>query len=114
MSGRICLRWNTPELGAVKMLAWVVKHREGANEQRLWRRVQDLCEPVIARVTGREGVTFDVLCEETLAAQGTPITPNKLMQRADKAERYCEWAPEKDAVVAAYEAIVARAEECVA
>src|SRR5687767_418517 len=105
MAERICLRWNTPELRTAKMLAWVVKRDERANEQQLWRRVQELCEPVIARVTGRQGVTFEVLCAETLAAQGQPITPHKLMQRADKAERYCEFTPEKDAVLATYAAL---------
>jgi hypothetical protein len=87
---RRLLRWRTPRLGVLKMLAWVVCRREGANTAQLWTRCRELCPHVVEAVLGESGVTLDAICEQTLAEQGAPITPAKLMQRADKTERYNE------------------------
>lgn len=38
----------------------------------------------------------------TLTTQGKEITPNKLLQRADKAERYDEFNELQDVVLRAY------------
>ena len=65
-----------------------------------------LFPPVYARVTGGPPIAWATVCRYTELEQGAPITANKLWQRADKAERYREWTPEKDAVAITYEALV--------
>lgn len=88
---RKLLRWNaTDHLKVLKMLAWVVNERERPGIDGLWRRVEHVCADVMQKVLGNEGITLRRLCDDTLAQQGAPITPAKLMQRADKAERYQE------------------------
>jgi hypothetical protein len=64
--------------------------------------VNTLFPLVVERVTGEQGVTFASVVEHTRHTQGPEITPLKLMQRADKAERYCEWNKWKGRVLAAY------------
>jgi hypothetical protein len=88
------------------MLAWTIVQHERANEARLWTRVHDMFPVVYASVTGNRPVPWPLVVRYVLLKQGATITPNKLLQRADKAERYCEWTPEKDAVVAAYLEVV--------
>lgn len=39
---RHLLRWRTPHLAVLKMLAWVVREHERANTERLWRRCGEL------------------------------------------------------------------------
>jgi hypothetical protein len=71
------------------MLAWVVFDKEHIrNAATLERRVALLCEPVMQAVLGEAGVTLDLIKEQTLAEQGAPITADKLLQRADKTDRY--------------------------
>jgi hypothetical protein len=99
---RKLLRWRTPHLAVLKMLAWAVREQERTNTQQLWTRCDKLCPQIVAAVLGESDVTLDAICEHTLAEQGAPITPSKLMQRADKASRYRELNDFADAVVAAY------------
>jgi hypothetical protein len=91
------------------MLAWTLVQREHLSAQRLWNRMAEVFPAVYARVTGGPPIKWATVCRNTELKQGSPITPRKLMQRADKAERYCEWTPEKGAVVSAYETLVASA-----
>jgi len=88
------------------MLAWVIKIREHAGEARLWTRMRDLYPAVAERIGGSLDASFDDLCARVLEQQGAPITPNKLMQRADKTERYFEFNELCSAVESAYEEIV--------
>jgi len=96
------LNWNaSEELKILKMLAWVVKTHEHAGEAKLWARVEELCPEIFEIVMG-EGVSLKDICDQTLEEQGLQITPNKLLQRADKAELYTEFNQFKEAVVEAY------------
>jgi hypothetical protein len=106
------LHWDrNPQLAILKMLAWAVWHHEGVrNPDRLAERVALLFAPVVGAVTGETGVGFESLCAQTLSEQGTRITAHKLLQRADKTDRYLEFNDYADAVVAAYSAQVAGAD----
>jgi hypothetical protein len=88
---RKLILWSRSEhLMLLKTLAWAVWKHETTNKDKLWRRVAELCEPAMERLTGETGVAFESICAATLAAQGVEITPNKLAQRADKLDRYME------------------------
>ncbi len=65
-----------------------------------------MCESVILDVTGERGVTFEVLLARTKEEQGIEITPNRLMQRADKTERNTEFNEWVDDVERAYDRAV--------
>ena len=94
-------------LKVLKMLAWVVFDRELLrNPDALERRVDALCEPIVRGVLGESAVTLQLIREETLRDQGLHITATKLLQRADKTERYCEFNDAKDAVIHTYECLV--------
>lgn len=99
---RQLLRWSTPHLAVLKMLAWVVAEHEHLTGDRLWARCRDLCPPVFAAVLAEEGVTLDAICAETLKAHGAPLTPSKLTQRADKTSRYQEFNEYATPVTNAY------------
>jgi hypothetical protein len=102
---RTHLHWGKNDrLKVLKMLAWVIYDREHVrNADTLASRVAALCEPVMQTVLGDEGVTLDAIREHTLAEQGSPITAAKLLQRADKTERYTELNAFADAVQQAYD-----------
>jgi hypothetical protein len=104
---RVLLNWNKNDrLRVLKMLAWVVYKKEGLrNADALEARVKRLCPVVVQMVLGEAGVTLDVIKEQALAEQGAAITSAKLLQRADKTERYCEYNEQKDAVLQAYDAL---------
>ena len=110
---RLYLNWaKNDQLAVLKMLAWVVYDREHIrNADTLERRVDALCEPVLREVLGQPDVTLALIKERTLAEQGAAITATKLLQRADKTERYCELNQFCDAVVRAYSAIGTNAVE---
>ncbi len=101
---RTHLHWGkNSQLKVLKMLAWVVYDKERVrNANTLERRVSALCEPVMFFALGETGVTLDAIKEHTLAEQGAAITATKLLQRADKTERYSELNDFADAVVQAY------------
>lgn len=87
--GRRCIDWGAnTHLEVLKMLAWAVS---GGPYFPLWNRVNEVCERVFEHVTGEKGVTFNLICRETFETQGLRITENKLVQRADKTERYQEF-----------------------
>jgi hypothetical protein len=102
---RTHLHWGKNDrLKVLKMLAWVIYDREHIrNADALARRVATLCEPVMQSVLGEAGVTLDAIKEHTLAEQGSAITAAKLLQRADKTERYSELNDFADAVLQAYD-----------
>ncbi|HXG90534.1 MAG TPA: hypothetical protein VNJ02_19590 [Vicinamibacterales bacterium] len=102
---RLLLNWaKNPQLKVLKMLAWVVYDREGVrNPNTLETRVDALLKAVTRNVLDEDGVTLATIKEHTLAEQGAPITATKLLQRADKADRYWEFNEYRGAVVQAYE-----------
>jgi hypothetical protein len=108
---RTLLRWNkNPHLQVLKMLAWVVYDRLHVRNARLLEMGVDRhCEPVMKIVLGEEGMTLDAIKAQTLAEQGAPITATKLLQRADKTDRYSEYNDYKDLVVLAYDIMLGRA-----
>ncbi len=106
-SPRRCLRWeDDTHLAIVKMLAWKIHQEERSGTNDLWGRMHDLCASVILDVTGERGVTFEVLLARTKEEHGIEITPNRLMQRADKTERNDEFNEWLDDVERAYDRAV--------
>lgn len=103
---RTLIRWSKKSrLQVLKMLAWVIYDKEHVhNAAALVARVDALYERIVRVVLGEERVTLDAIRQHTLAEQGAEITPVKLLQRADKTDRYCEFNQFKDVVVQAYEA----------
>lgn len=113
MSERISRRqknisWRRNDhLRILKMLAWVIYDRENVrNPRTLEQRLGMEIEAAIAAVLGEQGVTLDVIRAQTFAEQGLEITPAKLLQRADKTERYCEFNELVEAVEEHYDARV--------
>ena len=101
---RILIHWDrTPHLQILKMLAWVIFDREHIrNPAKLEIRVATLLGPVVETITGEQGITLQTVKDDTLAEQGAPITAAKLLQRADKTDRYVEWNEYVENVEAAY------------
>lgn len=91
---RICIQWEkNARLKILKMLAWKIYIDENiASPTRLEARIAVLYPMVTDLILG-ESVTLDAVRAQTLAEQGPgrEITPAKLMQRADKTERYDEF-----------------------
>jgi hypothetical protein len=108
-SPRAYIQWEkNPRLSVLKMLAWKVRYDENiTSPERLWARVAALYPMVTAAIVG-ESVTLAEVCAQTLAEQGEGrvITPAKLMQRADKTERYDEFNQFVGRVEDAYDALV--------
>jgi hypothetical protein len=99
---RRCLNWNQdPYLPIVKMLAWAIY--PGCSP--ISTRLEEVCPRIFEKLTGEKGVTFEKICRHTLETQGLPITETKLVQRADKTERYQEFNGWEDKVLAAYKEI---------
>lgn len=102
-ASRQCIRWERDNLLSIaKMLAWILKYAEARSGRDLWTRFEDLYPKVTHRILG-DAVSLKQLQEHTMATQGLEITPNKLMQRADKTERNGEFNKYKDDVEEAYE-----------
>lgn len=100
---RKCIDWGRSDgLEMVKMLAWVVKKEERVGSAELWERVGQLLPGVARHLRFRAAITLPVLCAQTLEFQGAVLTPGKLYQRADKAERYGEFNSYQGAVRSAY------------
>jgi len=103
---RLLLRWDrNPHLKILKMLGWIIFDKETIhNAERLEARVAELFPTVVEVITGEPGVTYKFVQEQTLAEQGAPITAGKLLQRADRTDRYLEINEYCKQVEAAYAA----------
>lgn len=100
---RANIDWHRNDwLKIVKMLAWVIKEEESVGVFGLWNRMVRLLPSVVRAVTGEAGVTLVAVRDHTLKDRGLEITPDKVFQRADKAERYAEFSELKDRVMRAY------------
>lgn len=108
---RVLINWNrNPRLASLKMLAWVIYDREGVRSAAtLEQRVDALCERVLQTVLGEPGHTLQSIKEQTQAEQGAAITGTKLLQRADKTDRYCEFNDYRSRVEQAFAAVVVTA-----
>jgi Restriction endonuclease len=84
------------------MLAWIIKKNEAVGQWELWNRVNELYERVLGEVTGEANITFAMVRDLCFITQHKKITPLKLYQRADKAERYSEFNETKESVVRSY------------
>lgn len=107
---RRMLNWyKTDELMCLKMLAYVIRCNEAAGRSKieLWRRVEVLYPEILRAVLGKSQ-TFVEVRAATELDQGIKITPNKLLQRADKAARYGEFNIHLKCVEAAYRAITGK------
>jgi hypothetical protein len=67
--------------------------------------VDALCETVMLAILAEAGVTLRAIQEHTLAEQGAVITATKLLQRADKTDRYAEFNDFRRSVEEAYETL---------
>lgn len=96
------INWDaTIELKLAKMLAYGIFEAGTRNENQLWERFVELLPEVSTKVLGKNGFTMECLIHQVRTEQGLEITRNKLLQRADKAGRYNEFNPMKEAVLAA-------------
>lgn len=111
---RRLIQWNGNDLLRVlKMLAWVLFMCESIrNPAQLERRIDCLCEPVMRAVLGEADVTLASVKAHTLLKQGAEITAHKLLQRADKADRYDELNEFAKPVLDAYMEPRARSGAC--
>lgn len=75
------MRWSTPQLAVLKMLAWVVREHEHISGDRLWQRCAALCSAVFSQVLGEDNVSLGDICAETLEMQGAPLTAQRLSWR---------------------------------
>lgn len=91
---RCNINWRAIEaLQLLVAVAWFFfKERNVHNKMELWGRVKEHLPDISLSLLGREGaVTLDGLVEYVKNTQDDlEITPHKLLQRADKAERYDE------------------------
>jgi hypothetical protein len=93
------------------MSAYCIFDREGIrNAERLEARVAWLFPAIVEAVLGEPGVTYQLVQDQTLAEQGAEITAMKLLQRADRTDRYCEFNEYWKQTEAAYTAVVAEAD----
>jgi hypothetical protein len=101
---RRCINWNkNAHLGVLKMTAYCIfDHEKLRNAERLEARVAVFYPGVLEKITDEQGVTLQFVYDETLAEQGLLITANKLLQRADRTDRYCEFNEYWEQVDAAY------------
>jgi hypothetical protein len=108
VAARVLIRWSrNPHLQVLKMLAYTVFVAEGVrNADRLEERVASLFPAVVEAVTGEQGVTYEAVQVQTLAEQGALITASKLLQRADRTDRYLELNDYWEQVDAAYAGLV--------
>lgn len=103
---RTNISWRRNDyLRILKMLAWVIYDRERIrNAHALEQRIAKEIEATVAAVLGEQGVTLDYIKAHTLSEQGLEITAHKLLQRADKTDRYDEFNELVNAVEQHYEA----------
>jgi hypothetical protein len=106
---RKLVKWDSPKLKVLKMLAHVIVKHERATKDRLWEQAKALYPEVMAVVLPFDGRSFDGLCQVVLEKFGVPLTPEKLMQRADKTARNHEFNEYLAAVEEAYLQITKRA-----
>jgi hypothetical protein len=99
---RKLVKWDTPKLKVLKMLAHVIVKNEHATKDRLWERAKAIYPEAMAIVLPFDGPSFDGLCQLVLEKFGVPLTPEKLMQRADKTARNHEFNEYLAAVEEAY------------
>jgi hypothetical protein len=84
---RKLIRWDTPKLKVLKMLAHVIVKHERAGKDRLWERTKPVYPLVMASVLPGDDASFEGLRTVVLERFGVPLTPEKLLQRADKTAR---------------------------
>jgi 5-methylcytosine-specific restriction endonuclease McrA len=102
---RVMVNWHkTCPRQIAKMLSWKIKAAEGLGQYALFERFKELYPGVCKGVLGYD-YSYEDLQTEIVVEYGFRFRPNRLYQRADKAQRYGEWNPQKQAVEVAYGAL---------